>query len=54
MVVETSAKSDRQKWKWHSENNALTLLKLGVGLDHMYTNGGIFFYPAVLCPHGVG
>ena len=32
-------------------SNALILLKLGVGLDYMYTQGWFFLAPSVYCPH---
>ena len=35
------------------KSNAPILLKLGVGLDHMYTKGWNFLDPSVHCPHGI-
>ena len=47
--MEKSAKSERKNGNGAQrnvlifQNNALTLLKLSVGLDHMYTKEHIFF-----------
>ena len=49
MKIENGAQNNAHILK----SNAPTLLKLGVGLDYMYTKGWIFLAPTMYSPHGI-